>query len=243
MSAAEPVGEGYKRQSPGTAPQAAFPFLPPGGFDPSRPNADAAMARLYAALIAAFAAGLLKLGTDPLGAAVRPHLPRWRATMKWAGLYSVLMLAWRLSRLGGSTASGLTGLAVILAGRKRLALRDEWRAHLAGENGQEPPTWRNVRIASGFVASAIQCRLADAAEAAWTPADAILKSRKLSNLFVLVPTWAMAYLVFRHEGTLGVVKAAESISAIGGTLYGLVRVGRWWRDVKPPEPKARSAKE
>ncbi len=33
------------------------------------------------------------------------------------------------------------------------------------------------------------------------------------------------------------MKAAESISAIGGTLYGQVRAGRWWRNVKPPEPK------
>jgi hypothetical protein len=49
--------------------------------------------------------------------------------------------------------------------------------------------------------------------------------------------------VLRHEGTLGVVKAAESIGMIGGTLYALIRTGRWWRNVKPPEPKARQAKE
>jgi hypothetical protein len=60
---------------------------------------------------------------------------------------------------------------------------------------------------------------------------------------VLVPTWAAAYLVLRHEGTLGVVKAAESIGMIGGALYGLIRVGCWWRDVKPSEPKARRAKK
>jgi hypothetical protein len=30
--------------------------------------------------------------------------------------------------------------------------------------------------------------------------------------------------------------------AIGGGLYGLIRVGRWWRDVKPPQPKARRAR-
>lgn len=141
------------------------------------------------------------------------------------------------------SARRLTDLAVVLAGRRRAALRDEWRAHLAGESGHDPVTWRKVRQALGFVASAIRCRCSDATEAAWTPVDAILKSRTLSNLFVLAPTWAAAYLVLRHEGTLGVVKAAESISAIGGFLYGLVRVGRWWRNVKPQEPKARRVKE
>ena len=45
--------------------------------------------------------------------------------------------------------------------------------------------------------------------------------------------------ILRHLGTLGVLTSAEGISAIGGGLYGLVRVGRWWRDVRPPEPKAR----
>jgi hypothetical protein len=50
-------------------------------------------------------------------------------------------------------------------------------------------------------------------------------------------------LILCHEGTLGVLTSAESISAIGGGLYRLVRVGRWWRDVKPPEPKARRAAE
>jgi len=31
----------------------------------------------------------------------------------------------------------------------------------------------------------------------------------------------------------------ESIAEIGGLLYLLVRVGRWYRNVKPPEPKTR----
>jgi hypothetical protein len=36
-------------------------------------------------------------------------------------------------------------------------------------------------------------------------------------------------------------ESAAGIAAIGGTLCGLVWVGRW-RDVKPPEPQARRAK-
>jgi hypothetical protein len=147
------------------------------------------------------------------------------------------------SVLAGMSIWSLTGIATAFAGRRRLILRQEWAAHLARESGHDPANSRKVREALGFVVSAIRCRCSDVAEAAWTPVDAALKSRALSNLFVLVPTAVAAQIVLRHEGTLGMVKAAESISAIGGALYALVRLGRWWRDVKPPEPKARRAKE
>jgi hypothetical protein len=145
--------------------------------------------------------------------------------------------------LAGLSARGLTALATLIAGRRRPALRAEWRAHLAGESGHDPVTWRKVKEALGFVASALQCRCTDMADAAWMPFDTILKSRKLSNLLVFGPTAMAALCILRHLGTLGVLTSAESISAIGGGLYGLVRVGRWWRDVKPPEPKARRARE
>lgn len=82
-----------------------------------------------------------------------------------------------------------------------------------------------------------------ARDRAWTPIDAILKSRKLSNLLVVGLPATVALYIQCHLGTLGVLTSAESVSAVGGCLYGLVRVGRWWRDVKPPEPKARRAHE
>jgi hypothetical protein len=43
-----------------------------------------------------------------------------------------------------------------------------------------------------------------------------------------------------HDGTLGVMLGMAGISATGGALYGLIRGGRWWRDVKPPDPRPRS---
>jgi hypothetical protein len=137
----------------------------------------------------------------------------------------------------------LTSVAAFLAGPRRPALRHEWGAHLAGDVGHDPASWQKVRQAAGFIVSAVRCRCSDIADTSWTPVDAILKSRTFSNLFVLMPTAGAAYLVLRHEGTLGVVKSAEGVAAIGTTLYGLIRVGRWWRNVKPPEPKARRVKE
>jgi hypothetical protein len=100
-----------------------------------------------------------------------------------------------------------------------------------------------VREALGFVASAIRCRYSDAADAAWTPVDTVLKSRALSNVFTLMPTALAALTLFRHGGTVGLLGSAESISAIYLTLYALVLAGRKYRDVKPPQPKARRIKE
>ena len=137
----------------------------------------------------------------------------------------------------------LTGVAARLAGRKRPRCRAEWHAHLAGESGHDPITWRKVREALGFVASALKYRLADTADAAWTPVDAILKSRTLSNLLVFGPTITAALFILHQAGKTGVVTSAGGILAVGGAPYTLVRTGRWWRNVKPPEPKARRIKE
>jgi hypothetical protein len=130
---------------------------------------------------------------------------------------------------GGYAASELTDLAVFLAGHKRDALREEWRAHLAGESSYEAAIWRNVKRACGFLVSAVRYRCSDATDATWIFVGAVLRSRTLSNVVVIVPTAAATYLVPQHEETLGVVTSAESMGMIGGTLYGLIRTGRWWR--------------
>ena len=146
-------------------------------------------------------------------------------------------------RLTSFSASSLIDLAVLLAGRTRPALRDEWRAHLAGESGHDPITRPKIWQALGFVTAAIQYRLADAADLAWRPADAILRSRTLSNLFMWGPVTMMLVAIVRHDGRFGVVADIQDPAALGAFLYGVIRTGRWWRGVKPPEPKARRARE
>ena len=168
----------------------------------------------------------------PLRELAVPSKPKIRARKK--------LVEWPLTRF---TVQGLTDLASLLAGRRRPALRAEWRTHLAGESGHDPVTWRKVREAGGFVASAVRCRCSDAADAAWAPADAVLRSRTLSNLFTLMPAALAALILFRHGGTIGLLGSAESVSAIYLMFYALVLAGRKYRNVKPPEPKARRAKE
>jgi hypothetical protein len=134
-------------------------------------------------------------------------------------------------------------LAAVIAGRNRSSLKEEWHAHLAGESGHEVPTWGKVWAALGFVVSSIRYRYQDGADVVWIPIDTALKSRTISNIFVLFPTVLAAWMVLIHEGTTGLLASTENISVIGGTLYAVIRLGRWWRNVKPPEPKARRAKE
>ena len=145
--------------------------------------------------------------------------------------------------LTGFSASRLTDLAVLLAGRRRSEVRDEWPAHLAGESGHDPDTRVKIRQALGFVASAIQFRLADAAELAWRPADAVLGSRCLSNLLVWGPVVATLVAIVRHDGRFGLVADDQDPVALGAFLYVVIKTGRWWRGVKPPEPPTRRARQ
>jgi hypothetical protein len=113
----------------------------------------------------------------------------------------------------------MTGLAGLIAGPKRRpGLRDEWRSHLAGETG-ELSGWRRARAAVGFVLAALKLRLSDAAELAWKPVDAVLRSRALSNLFAIVPTVTVALIIYLDAGTLGVL---EGMASMTGTWVALV---------------------
>jgi hypothetical protein len=184
------------------------------------------------------------------------HVNFWSAVIT-ATLRMGIMLAWLAvvivifaiavippwDRLAKSSVTSLTNLAALLAGSSRPALRDEWRAHLAGKSGHDPVTWRKVREALGFVSSAAQYRLADAADLAWRPADAVLGSRTLSNLFVWGPVIVTLFAIVHHDGRFGLVADIQDPAEMGPFLYSVIRTGRWWRGIKPPEPKARRARE
>ncbi len=137
----------------------------------------------------------------------------------------------------------LTALAGALAGRGRSALLQEWTAHLAGESGQDPASWAKVQQAIGFLAAGMGYRCSDWADAAWRPADAVLRSRVLSGLFVAVPTIVVGVTVLTHKGTMTVLTSFGSIFGVGTFLSGVIKAARWYRDAEPPEPMARQAKK
>ena len=134
----------------------------------------------------------------------------------------------------------LMGLAVLIAGEGRsLSLRVEWRGHLLGETGQGFDRRKQVRTAMGFVLAAISYRSQDAADLAYRPVDAMLSSRELSNLAVLLATLSISVLFLCEGGIYGLASNLGSAAVVWGAAYGLVRVGRLWRGVQPPEHKPR----
>lgn len=137
----------------------------------------------------------------------------------------------------------LTDLAAFLAGSRRSSLHDEWRSHLSGDTGRGLARGDQIRAARGFLWAAVRLRLQDAAASVWRPVDAVLGSRTLSNLFVWVPVTVMLVAIVHHDGRFGLVADDQDPVALGAFLYGVIRTGRWWRGIKPPEPKARRARE
>jgi hypothetical protein len=100
-----------------------------------------------------------------------------------------------------------------------------------------------VREAAGFVLAAVRYRLYDLAELLWRPAEALLASRLLSGLFVLLPTLCVSVLFFVAGGLLGLAEHLEDVAVAWGAAFGLIQAGRHWRDVKPPEHKPRRKKQ
>ena len=84
-------------------------------------------------------------------------------------------------------------------------------------------------------------RAQDAADLAWRSADAVLRSRTKSNLSVWLPVLGIVFgivlAVAHHDGWYGLVANAQNLIETWAGLYAAVRVGRWYRKVKPPEPR------
>jgi hypothetical protein len=53
----------------------------------------------------------------------------------------------------------------------------------------------------------------------------------------------MLFAIVRHDRRFGLVADIQDASELGALVYLVIRIGRWWRGVKPPEPKARRARE
>jgi hypothetical protein len=90
-----------------------------------------------------------------------------------------------------------------------------------------------LRAARGFLWSAIRYRLQDAADLGWRPVDVVLGSRALSNLTIWIPVLAAVLAVVHHNGLYGLITNASNLIELWGGLYAAVRVGRWYRRVKP----------
>ncbi len=184
-----------------------------------------------------------------------PRLPPdWAAGWIGVGIVgpptAVLVLDWIVNgraRANGSTATlkVLMTLAGALAGRRHIHLRDAWAAdQYDPETGELLPVSRRLRLAAGDVAAALRCRLDDASELAWRPADALLSSRHGSNLATFLPVTVAVGLVASREGFYGLVMNAENLGVIAAAPYAAIKVLRRYRQIstpRRPEKKASSA--
>jgi hypothetical protein len=70
---------------------------------------------------------------------------------------------------------------------------------------------------------------------AWSFVDAVLAARELSNLVVVATTLAVAILCTRDGGLASMIMNLPALAVVWGAAYGLIRLGRWWRGVDPPD--------
>jgi hypothetical protein len=134
----------------------------------------------------------------------------------------------------------LTGIAVFIAGRRERAdLGEEWRAHLSEQTGRGLPPDQQAMEAVGFVRAAVRCRAEDVEDWLWESVDAVLASRWMSSLFVLLAMVSIAVVFIRQGGLYGLADNIGGVAVVFATALGVIHVGRKVRDVKPPEHKPR----
>ena len=148
----------------------------------------------------------------------------------------------RIAKLRPAPGS-LTAFAVFLAGRHHSASREEWRSHLVGELGHQLSRRDQMNAARGFVWAAVRYRIEDATELTWQPVDAVLRSRALSNIFIVGPVLAVVLAILHHDGRYGLVLDIQDPFCVGACTWGTIFGLRKWRMVKPPEHQPRRSRE
>lgn len=141
------------------------------------------------------------------------------------------------------TPGSLTAFAVFLAGLHHSASREEWRSHLVGELGNQLSRQDQMNAARGFVWAAVRYRIEDATELVWQPVDAVLRSRALSNIFIVGPVLAVVLAILHHDGRYGLVLDIQDPFCVGACTWGTIFGLRKWRKVKPPEHQPRRSRE
>lgn len=106
--------------------------------------------------------------------------------------------------------------------------------------GRWPPTsvrWVTASDPSPRTAPGgpLRRRFRHGVELAWSPVDAVLAARDLSNLVVMAATLAAAVPCARDGSLTAVITNLPALAVVWGAAYGLIRLGRWWRGVRPPE--------
>jgi len=141
--------------------------------------------------------------------------------------------------------TGLTNLAVLLAGRRRAHIREAWLSDL--ERPCDPTdevvagvsATRKVTYAADLVRAAVCYRIDDVTVLWWRAVDGLLASRSWSRLVLVGPCGVALAMIVHREGLYGLVTNAGNFVAIGTASAGLIYGGRKARKVtvKPTRQK------
>jgi hypothetical protein len=139
----------------------------------------------------------------------------------------VLSLGYALGRRLGRRAGqrAVMSFAVVLAGKRRSHLREEWRAHLDGRTA-----WQRRGDVGGFLLAAVRMRLRDLARPVWRPVDWVLATEDRTNAFIALPVALLALYICATEGVHAfIAEKWLGCPALAGVLYVFTR---WLRRVR-----------
>jgi hypothetical protein len=131
-----------------------------------------------------------------------------------------------------SLVSGLTDLAVAVAGDRGARLRDTWMADIAGapEEGLTLSRWQQVGHAAGFMIAAIRMRSRALSEPMWRPVDWVLASESRSRSVITLAVGALVIYIVKHDGLHGLL--TDGWGWCGGCAVALHLFFRWLRKVR-----------
>ncbi|MFB7273925.1 hypothetical protein [Streptomyces sp. NPDC056244] len=131
-----------------------------------------------------------------------------------------------------SLASGTTRLAIVIAGRRGVRMRDAWLADLMGapEDGLVLSSRDQVLHAFGFVIAAIKYRAHDIARPLWQPLDWILRKDSRTNSSITTIVGGQAIYIVGYGGIPALLTEIwEPCGILGAGLYVLTR---WLRRIR-----------
>ncbi|MGW8330565.1 hypothetical protein ACWGLE_22055 [Streptomyces sp. NPDC055897] len=123
-------------------------------------------------------------------------------------------------------------LATTIAGRRRVHLREEWAAVLAGDpgNGLILTPRQRLRLVVGFLFAAVRFRIHDALGLLWAPVDWILAEGSRSETITALTVGAQVIYIAWNDGMHALLTEGWGWCAgCGGALYLLTR---WLRRVR-----------
>lgn len=160
-------------------------------------------------------------GAKSLAARAKDHNAAVRSTLKA-----------RMQNAAQPTPRRTLHLATAIAGQRRVHLRDEWAAVLAGDpdNGLVLTSRQRLCLVIGFLFAAVRFRARDAVRPLWAPVDWVLSVQSRSETSIALVVGAQVIYIAWSDGVHALLTYGWGwCGGCGGALYVLTR---WLRRVR-----------